>query len=257
MREIALKDEPPLVSIVVPVYNGEKFLAATLQSLIGQKLTSIEIIVVNDGSTDGTENLVKHFFFDRRIRYVKKENGGTGSALNVGHQMARGKYVTWCSADNIYFPDFAKVLSDVLGNMEQQNLPVYFAYSDFIYIDEHGRHCGTVQHKGVQPKHDLVNGYDIGMSFMYTRELWNKAGPYWDKICEDYEWAVRAAQHTELCLVGVPLAAFRAHSNQLTAVKQDKIKEANVEIKKLAAKLFANQVVKTIQDGFSAELVEA
>lgn len=232
-------EEKPEVSIVVPMYNAEKWIASTMNSLITQEFKNLEIIVVNDGSTDNSENTLKHFFFDKRIRYFKKENGGTGSALNIGHYNARGKYVTWCSADNIYFPNFISVLHNAITQFRNAGAPVHFVYSDFTYIDERGRRFRDLVHQNPQPRNDLVNGYDLGMSFLYSKELWDKTGPYWNRICEDYDWVVRAAQHTEFGLVRAILAAFRVHPGQITGSRQAEELAAANDCKALARKLIA------------------
>lgn len=265
-RHIEIKETAPLVSIIVPAYNAEQFIGSTLDSLVKQILQDIEIIIVNDGSTDRTKDICKHFFFDRRIRYVEKDNGGTGSALNFGHSLARGKYITWCSADNIYLPEFALVLSSVLKQcMEMESKkPVEFVYSDFSYIDANG---GILQgrdviHKQAQPSHDLANGYDLGMSFMYTMDLWRKTGLYWDRICEDYQWAVRAAEYTEFALVSKVLAAFRVHGSQITGSNRDEEAAAAQECKKIAAQMLAagryggKTIEEKIAEQFSPTLVE-
>ncbi len=234
MRHITIEDVEPNVSIIVPAYNAEKFIGQTLDSLIKQVYKDIEIIVVNDGSTDNTSGIVKKFFFDRRIRYFEKENGGTGTALNYGHHQARGKLLTWCSADNLYLFDFVSTLAGALQHFNNQDMPVEFVYSDFCFIDAQGRKLKDEIHKVVQPKHDLVNGYDIGMSFMYTKELWEDTGPYWNKICEDFNWVVRAAQHTNFALVNKVLAGFRVHGDQISGNNKEEEQVAADECKSLA-----------------------
>ena len=220
MKHVIIEETQPLVSIIVPAYNAEKYIGATLNSLVTQTFPYFEIIVVNDGSTDKTEDVVKQFYFDRRLKMVRKDNGGTGSALNMGHGLARGKFATWCSADNIYFPTFIQELAQALMHCEANNVPVEFMYSDFTYMDANGNRLQDVVHKKPQPKEDLANGYDLGMSFMYTMALWRRTGLYWNRICEDYDWAVRAAQHTNFGLLPVILAAFRVHPNQISGHKQ-------------------------------------
>jgi glycosyltransferase involved in cell wall biosynthesis len=252
VKEINLDNPNPLVSIVVPAYNAEKFIAGTLDSLSKQILQDIEIIVVNDGSTDNTKKVIQHFFFDRRIRYVEQENGGTGAALNTGHRLARGKYVTWCSADNIYFPNFAAELVNALQQCEINNVPVKFVYSDFTYIDANGRRLRDVVHEKPQPRADLVNGYDLGMSFMYTKELWDKSGPFWNRICEDYDWAVRAAEHTEFGLVKAMLAAFRVHGNQITGNNKEEEQATAEACRQAAARMIENGRYGTIAASESA-----
>lgn len=238
MKEIKLQDNPD-VSIIVPVYNSEKFVGQTLDCLVKQAYPNIEIIVVDDGSTDSSKDIVDKFSFDRRLKYFRKENGGTGSALNLGHDKACGKYFTWCSADNIYFPNFVTVLLGALKKSLEHDC--HLVYSDFCFVDQNGRKLEDIIHKKPQTGKDLIEGYDVGMSFMYTRELWEKTGYYWEKICEDFNFAVRAAQHTKFGLVNAILAAFRVHGNQITGSNTEKEKVAADECKALAYKLFGDK----------------
>lgn len=240
MREIKLVDNPK-VSIIVPMFNAERFVAQTLDSLVKQTFPNIEIIVVNDGSTDNSKRVVDHFSFDRRLRYLEKPNGGTGSALNAGHAVARGDYLTWCSADNIYFPNFVATLCATLEASKDKN--VGLVYSDFCFMTEDGRKIRDVIHAKPQRGVDLIEGYDIGMSFMYTKELWDATGPYWKKICEDFNWCVRAAQHCNFGLVNAVLAAFRVHGGQITGNRQAEEKAVADECKELARQLYGHQGV--------------
>lgn len=232
VKHIDLSNDSPEISIVVPAYNAEKYVAKTLDSLLKQHFANFEIIIVNDGSTDGTKAVIEKFFFDRRIRYFEKENGGTGSALNVGHEHARGKYVTWCSADNIYFPDFLLTLHAALSRAPEE---CGLVYADFIFINAQDRQIGRpILHDKPQSGKELVNGYDIGMAFLYKKTLWDKTGPYWNEICEDFDWCVRAAQHAKFGLVKKILAAHRMHGNQITGSAPKKELEVADKCKALA-----------------------
>jgi len=95
-----MRQVDPLVSIVIPVYNGSNYLHEAIDSAIGQTYKNVEIIVVNDGSTDGgkTEDIAKSY--GDRIRYLKKSNGGVSSALNLGIRKMRGQFFIWLSHDD-------------------------------------------------------------------------------------------------------------------------------------------------------------
>jgi glycosyltransferase involved in cell wall biosynthesis len=258
--EIQLENDNPLISIIIPVFNAEKYIAKTLDCLIKQPMRDFEIIIVNDGSTDNTKGVIEKFFFDRRIRYIEKENGGTGSALNVGHHVAKGKYMTWCSADNLYFPGFTTALSQCLTTALEKD--VHFIYSDFVFIDQNDRVLRKIEHTHPQPAQDLINGYDIGMSFMYTRELWEKVGDYCHEICEDFNWVVRAAEHTRFALVKNILAGFRVHPNQISGHRAEEEKEASQKCKLLALDYLKSgrydKVIQQSMEGqFAPRLVEA
>ena len=90
------------VSIIVPVYNVEKYLAKCLDSLVNQTLKDIEIIVVNDGSPDNSEQIIKKYLkkYPDKIIYLKKENGGQGSARNLGIEKSNGEYIGFVDSDD-------------------------------------------------------------------------------------------------------------------------------------------------------------
>ncbi len=99
----------PLVTILIPVYNGEKFIRDAIDSALNQTYDNIEILVVNDGSTDSTEEILKEY--GKRIRFISKPNGGVSTALNTGLANMRGDWLSWLSHDDKYLPD--KVLKQV------------------------------------------------------------------------------------------------------------------------------------------------
>ena len=88
------------VSIIVPVYNVEKYIDRCLKSLLEQTLDEIEIIIVNDGSTDGSEKEIKKYLNNEKIRYFEKENGGLSSARNFGMKYAKGEYIAFLDSDD-------------------------------------------------------------------------------------------------------------------------------------------------------------
>lgn len=94
--------ESPLVSIVIPVYNGANYLSEAIDSALAQTYENVETIVVNDGSTDEGETEQIAISYGERIRYFKKENGGCASALNYGIRQAHGEFISWLSHDDLY-----------------------------------------------------------------------------------------------------------------------------------------------------------
>jgi glycosyltransferase involved in cell wall biosynthesis len=241
MKHMVIEDVQPLVSIVIPVYNAEKFLYQTLDCATRQSISNIEVIVVNDGSTDGSQRIIDMFMCFRNFKQIKKENGGTGSALNEGHKVARGKYVTWWSSDNIYVPSFCETFLKAFGEIESSGQDVGLVYSDFCYINEQGQKIRDIIHQNPQSRRDLIEGHDVGISFMYTKGLWDKTGLYWDRICEDYEWICRAAQYTAFGLINAVLAGFRVHGGQITGSNQEEERAAADHCRALAKELFGDK----------------
>ena len=95
----------PLVSIIIPVYNGANYLGQAIDSALNQTYKNIEIIVVDDGSNDNGSTKAIANAYGERIHYYYKENGGTGAAINYGISLMHGEYVSWLSHDDLYKPD--------------------------------------------------------------------------------------------------------------------------------------------------------
>ena len=120
----------PLVSIVIPVYNGANYVSEAIESALKQTYKNIEIIVVNDGSTDSTEKIVKKY--GDKIRYFYKENGGVASALNLGIKNMKGEYFSWLSHDDVYYPNKIERQIEELKNINKDNI----LYSGFELIND-------------------------------------------------------------------------------------------------------------------------
>ncbi len=127
------------VSIIVPVYNSEKYLKKCLDSLVNQTLKDIEIIVVNDGSTDQSQSIIKKYASqDKRVKLINKKNGGQASARNLGLAQAKGEYIIFIDSD-----DYAE--EDMCEKMHQAILKGYdIAVSDYYIVSEQGRKYNKV-----------------------------------------------------------------------------------------------------------------
>ena len=118
------------VSVIIPVYNAEKYVKDALESVMAQSLTEIEILAVDDGSTDRTGEILEDYSQkDERIRVIHKKNTGYGNTMNVGMDHARGKYLAVLESDDRMLPDMLKNLYTVAETL-QRNLPgrILFAF---------------------------------------------------------------------------------------------------------------------------------
>lgn len=138
------KNFTPLVSIVIPVYNGANYMREAIDSALAQTYKNKEIIVVNDGSSDNgeTERIAKEY--GERIRYVSKENGGVSSALNAGIKIMKGEYFSWLSHDDVYTPDKLEKQIQALSKLENKNTLVCCAH---VHIDKNSNVIGNFSHK--------------------------------------------------------------------------------------------------------------
>lgn len=93
----------PKVTIVIPVYNGELYMKFAIDSALNQTYDNLEVMVINDGSKDATEKIAKEY--EGKIRYIKKDNGGVSSVLNIAIREMTGEWLSWLSHDDVYYPE--------------------------------------------------------------------------------------------------------------------------------------------------------
>ena len=104
-----------LITVVMPTYNDEKYIRRAIDDILKQTYSNFEMLIVNDGSTDNTAQILKEYSEkDNRIKVFHKENGGTGSALNHGFKHANGEFGTWVSSDDYKEPDYLEQLVTLL-----------------------------------------------------------------------------------------------------------------------------------------------
>lgn len=165
------------ISVLMPAYNAEKFIEEAIRSVLNQTFTNFEFIIVNDGSTDSTEQIIQSFT-DQRIKYLKQQNEGLASALNKGLQQATGKYIARFDADDICYPQ----------RLEQQyqfikENPSYVIVGSAVdYIDQHGSYIFTympscITHEAIE----LVNKKHcpfIHSSVLYQKDVVLQYGGY-------------------------------------------------------------------------------
>lgn len=174
----------PKVSVVIPVYNGERFLADALQSVVNQTFRDLEIIVVDDGSTDGTGKIVRQF--PGPISYHRQENQGAGVARNVGVSLAQGEWVAFLDADDVWYPEKLSVQVECAEAYPGDSL----FYSDMDIIDEEGHVTqkgflsAKVERQSKKNRASLVSRIFNGLPFPYPstvlvrRDAFLKAGGF-------------------------------------------------------------------------------
>lgn len=150
------KNQLPLISIIVPVYNSEKFLGRCINSICNQTYNNLEIILVNDGSIDNSPSICNEFAnTDKRIKIIHKENGGAASARNTGIEVATGDYIAFIDSDDY-----------VESNMYEEMMKINYAYNcDLVMCDcfkENSTSKNIFTHNiraGYYNKNMLVNEY--------------------------------------------------------------------------------------------------
>ena len=207
----------PAVSIVLPTYNGSRYLAGSLQSCLEQTYEDFELVIVDDCSTDDTPKIIADFAArDPRIRASRNEtNLRLPKSLNAGFAMSRGRYLTWTSDDNFYRPN---ALQEMVSVMERE-ADVGLVYTPQTYIDKNGRAVGPSCFGG--PPDALAYSNPVGASFLYRREVYKQVGDYSAEmfLVEDWDYWIRIAEKFRLRLLPQDLYLYRIHDESLSRQK--------------------------------------
>lgn len=205
-----------LVSIVLPVYNGQKYISGAIDSILQQSYKNIELIIVNDCSTDSTLEILKEYEKkDARIRIVNNpQNMKLPKSLNIGFREANGDYFTWTSDDNMFKLDAIEIMVQFLENNEAD-----MVNANCIAIDENGTEIEVIQQRDPQ---NVITGNRIGACFLYTRKIAEKVGEY-DPLfflAEDYDYWIRISLQGKIDHIDENLYYYRKHGNSLTETKK-------------------------------------
>ena len=224
MRESTMgRRGEPLVSIVLPTYNGSRYIDESVASVLAQTYTNWELIVVDDASTDDTADKVAAYVeADPRIRVIRHEtNRRLPAALNSGFAQATGEYFTWTSDDNLYSPN---ALAEMLAFL-QTHPGVDIVYSDYTEIDEAGAEVARVR---VGDPEELLERNPVRASFMYRRCVQDELGGYSEGLfmAEDYDFWLRASIHFTLAPLHRDLYRYRTHESSLTSRHPDRQRAA-------------------------------
>jgi len=202
-----------LVSIILPVYNGQKYLQKSLESCLNQTYSNIEVIIVNDCSTDDSLLIAESYATkDFRVRIIDNEtNKKLPSSLNIGHRAAKGDYMTWTSDDNEYK---SNAIKKYVYNIQKNNSD--FVCSDFDVIDEDGEFVLKTELPNLE---ELVWGNVFGASFMYSRVVFEELNGYNEDLflVEDYDFWLRAYLKFKCSRIDESLYLYRRHGASLSA----------------------------------------
>lgn len=216
------------VSIVLPVYNGERFLEQSVNSIINQSFKNWELIIVDDCSTDNSLKIAKSFAAkDSRITVIHNlTNKKLPETLNVGFAMAKGEYFTWTSDDNVAKSNWLETLVGYLDN----NPDVDMVSATMDYINEENK---FLYKAGVQ-KTPAMLAYrcNVGAAFMYRKTIAEKVGKYdTNTFCaEDYDYWCRIALKGNLVYIPDNIYSYRLHSDSLTASCKSRIRQKTMNI---------------------------
>ncbi len=215
-------DRAPLISVVMAVFNGERYLRESIDSILKQTCPDFEIIIINDGSTDQTPNILDGYSrADNRVKVIQQKNKGLAESLNIGIQMARGKFIARMDADDIALPNRLEKQCGVLLNDRRIGL----CHSLFGLIDADGQPIFLRQRAGfrfssLQTRWTLIwRNCICHPSVMMRRSLLVKHNLFYDGsvVCQDYDLWCRLIEKTDFQAILEPLLLLRKHSDSVSA----------------------------------------
>jgi len=212
-------DPRTTVSIILPVYNGSRYVGESIESCLNQTHENLELVIVDDASTDETPEIIERYAKrDSRIVNIRnKTNLHLPRALNVGFRASRGQLLSWTSHDNRYAPHAIEVLVRQLCSTPDIGL----VYSAFRQIDENGHVDTRIVY--MPPPCFLPSVNCVGPCFLYRRTVYEATGDYNDKaeFQEDYEYWLRVSKRFKLMRLHLPLYYYRRQPESMTAKRRE------------------------------------
>ena len=213
----------PTVSIVLPSYNGEKYIEESIKSVIDQSFTDWELIIVDDNSNDNTGLIADNYTkIDNRISVIHNDNNEKlPEALNIGFRNARGKYYTWTSDDNKYLCNALEEMVEYLEN----NIHIDMVCTNMLIFDNNWKFI----RENVQYDDQKMYLEDtVGASFMYRKEIVDRIGEYKREFfcVEDYEYWVRILESgLKIGYLKGAYYLYRVHNESLTISKRETVQK--------------------------------
>jgi glycosyltransferase involved in cell wall biosynthesis len=204
------KDHSVSVSVIMPAYNAEKYLAQSVESALSQTVDNIEIIIVDDGSSDNTLHIANSF--GAPVTVYSRENGGAAAARNFGVEKANGEWVAFLDADDLWEPNKLELQLESVHGFS-------WSHTDSIFIGD--GHDGSVRASDLTPKYAgkvipklVVNNFVGTSTVLMKKDVYLKVGGFDESLraLQDWDFWLRLAAQYDLAYVPEVLAQYRVHA---------------------------------------------
>jgi glycosyltransferase involved in cell wall biosynthesis len=219
-----------LISVIIPSYNTGSFVCDAVRSALEQTFSPIEVLVIDDGSTDKTRAALEQY--KDCIRYYRQENGGCSSARNTGIRLASGRFFAFLDADDVWLPDKLSKQYDLLARRPEIGL----VHSDIWYLDEDTgekflKAVGREGFTGDCYTRFFSENRILTSSVLVRQECFDKVGVFDEKLrrAEDWDMWMRIARHYHFAYINESLLDYRLHHASLTN-NTSKMREAELHV---------------------------
>ena len=240
--------DKPLVSIVIASYNMAQYLPLAVKSVLDQTYRNIEVLIVDDGSSDGTCNVVLPYLNDPLVRYLFQENKGQAAAKNYGMRESRGEYIAFLDADDLWAPD--KLEAQIPLFLTSKAVGV--VYSRVLYIDEAGKELQVADNELFRGRVSgpllIRNFIGFGTSVV-KKECFDCLGGFNEdlRMGIDYELWLKLSTQYEFDYIDRPLLYYRLWAGQMSKNCETRYRNG-IEIMKNFLKTYPGEVDKNVED---------
>lgn len=236
-----------MISVIVPVYNGEKYLPECLDSLLAQTYGDIEVIVVDDGSIDASSKIINRYARgDSRVRYLYKENGGQSSARNFGLDAAKGEYITFVDADDKLDPRFCETMLAALGDADIAICGFTHKPAGFTHVDAEVYSPAYFIEKTLYQ----TRFHNSACATLYRRSLFEKErfceGLYYEDL--DIFYRLVEASGKDVVWIGVPMYFYRENPTSFINSFSDKRLDALAVTEKIERHYYATPLARAARN---------
>lgn len=219
----------PKITVYIPTYNYASYIKEAIDSVIRQNMDDWELIVINDGSTDHTSEVIKTYKDHPKIRIIDQENHGLNATNNIALGLSQGQYIMRLDGDDYLDENILLVLSNILDKKKDVGL----IYPDYYHVSEDGQILEIIRRKKIGEEVELLDLPAHGACTMIRKECLNELKGYEEAFsCQDgYDLWLRFLQKFKPYNINIPLFYYRQHGSSLTT-KQGKILDTRRQIKK-------------------------
>ena len=239
----SLRVRDPLVSVIVPCYNGAAFLEETLRSALAQSYAQVEVVVVDDGSTDSSPEIARRF----PVRYIRQPNRGLCEARNVGIRESKGDYLVFLDADDRLKPRAIEAGLRALSQRPDCAMTVgdhVFIAADGGYLASSTKECPAHSHYEALLKSNFI---EMIASVLFRRSVFEEVGGFDAtlRVAEDYELYLRIARALPICCHAAIVAEYRKHGTN-TSHDSELMLTTTLRVLKDQAKYLGNDSGRSI-----------
>ncbi|GAA5218534.1 glycosyltransferase family 2 protein [Corallincola platygyrae] len=214
-----------LVSVIIPAYNRDSYIAHTVDSVLNQTLTDLELIVVDDGSSDDTRAILDAYQDERLtvLEHPGRVNKGQAAAINVGLRHASGEYLAILDSDDYWAPEKLETLVGYL----QQHQDIGLVYSNGFAVDPENKPIYPIYREGHQelnePSRVLIDCYFLlPNNAVLRRDIMTQVGEFDESLraAQDHDMAIRVAEVTKMAYLDLPLFFYRRHPDSISSKRK-------------------------------------